>query len=183
MTVNSPGSSEGSSYSLLSKTGNNIPEALQNIQKDLSRKLLLSETKIIVLGREYAEDGINELLEWIQRNANIRISSSILVAPHTAKEVSQLTPIYEQFPTDVLSAFVTKEYLVNTNIKECLLANANHSAFVTPYLSYGEVPSVEEDSKKIPWSGIGGSALFTDNKLTRIVNVKESRAIAWAKKK
>ncbi|MEK4295322.1 hypothetical protein BSK65_24650 [Paenibacillus odorifer] len=174
------GGGDGNTYSTISKTAETIPEAMLLIQKDLTRQLSLSQLKVIVLGKTYAEQGISELLLWIKREPSLPLGAYVLASPGSAKEMNTLTPIYEQLPSDVLKNFGSERYLFSTTIKDCMFAEASGVGFAINNLSFGKKEETSKEGKPEYWAGIQGAMLFQKDKMKGILKLKEGRALAWA---
>ncbi|WP_375102821.1 Ger(x)C family spore germination protein [Paenibacillus sp. RS8] len=174
------GGGDGNTYSTISKTAGTIPEAMLLIQKDLTRQLSLSQLKVIVLGKTYAEQGISELLLWIEREPSLPLGTYVMASPESAKEMNTLTPIYEQLPSDVLKNFGSERYLFSTTIKDCLFAEASGVGFAINNLSFGKKEETSKEGKPEYWAGIQGAMLFQKDKMKGILNLKEGRTLAWA---
>lgn len=174
------GAGDGKSYSTVSKTGGTLSEALILIQKDLTRTLKLSHLKIVVVSKQYARQGIGDMLKWFMRQPEIPLGAYIMAAPGRAKDIPNLTPYFEQLPDQVLNNLAKGNYMFSTTIRDCLLAEANRMGYAMNYLSFGEKADSSGQDKKEYWVGIDGVMLFQDNKMRGILNVKESRALAWA---
>lgn len=83
----------GKKYESVSKTARTIPEAVIGIQKELTRRLSFSHIKAVVIGEEYARQGISELLEWVERVPEFPIGTYVMATPTKAKELTKLSPI------------------------------------------------------------------------------------------
>lgn len=174
------GSGGGKSYSTVSKTAATIPEAILLIQKDLSRRFEASHLKIIVVGHQYAKQGIGYLLEWFRRQPENSLGTYIMVAPGRAKEIPKLTPVFEQLPDQVLNNMARQRILFSTTVRDCIQADASHMGYALDYLSFGKKEETSEQGKPEYWAGIGGVMLFQDMKMKAILKEKEGRALAWA---
>ncbi|MBW4080797.1 Ger(x)C family spore germination protein [Paenibacillus sp. S150] len=174
------GSGGGISHSVMSKTAASITEAVILIQKDLSRRLEISHIKVVVLGKEYARQGIDEALDWFKRQPEIPLGTYVMMAPGKAKEITRLSAIYEQLPDQMLMNFSEENLMYATTVRDCLLAESSNMGYAMNYLSFGQKSEVAEDGKPAYWAGIQGVALFQNAKLRSTLPIKESRALAWA---
>ncbi|MCL6604804.1 MAG: Ger(x)C family spore germination protein [Paenibacillus sp.] len=174
------GGEDGKMYSTVSKTGATITEALSAIQRDLPRRLSLSHIKVVVIGEEYAKKGISDVLEWLKREPGFPLGTYVLASPGRAKEITKLSPIYEQLPSQVLFKFASDNAMFKTTIKDCLYAEAFNTGFVLTYLSFGTKPESLESGKPEFWAGIRGAMLFQKDKMTGILKLNEGVALAWA---
>lgn len=174
------GGGDGKSYSMVSKTASNITDAIILIQKDLSRRLEISHIKVIVLGEEYARQGIDEALDWFKRQPEFPLGTYVMTTPGKAKEVSQLSAIFEQLPDQVLMNFSEENLLFATTVRDCLLAESSKMGYAMNYLSFGQKSDLSDEGKPVHWAGIQGAALFQQARLRRTLHFRESRALAWA---
>ncbi|MBV6715408.1 Ger(x)C family spore germination protein [Paenibacillus chitinolyticus] len=174
------GTSQGQPYAIISKQGTSIPQALMLIQRDLTRKINFGHTRIVTVGRQYAENGIKDLLSWMQREPTFHISTIVNTAPGKAREIAELTPVYEKMPAEVMLKMSQQRAMLDTNAKECLIAEASGQGVATNYLSMGIMKMASENEKAEPWAGIQGVALYNNDKLTGVLPSAEGRALAWA---
>ncbi|MCY9589779.1 Ger(x)C family spore germination protein [Paenibacillus chitinolyticus] len=174
------GTSHGQPYAVISKQGTSIQQALMLIQRDLTRKIHFGHTRIVTVGRQYAENGIKDMLDWMQREPTFHISTIVSTAPGKAKEVAELTPVYERMPAEVMLKMAQQRAMLDTSAKQCLIAEASGQGVATNYLTMGVMKMPSENGEIKPWAGIQGVALYYDDKLTGVLPSAEGRAIAWA---
>ncbi|MBY0011321.1 Ger(x)C family spore germination protein [Paenibacillus typhae] len=175
-----PGTAQGKNYSTVTKTAHSITDAIILIQKDLSRRLEISHIKAIVIGKEYAANGIHELLEWCKRQPEIPMGAYIMAAPGKAKETAGLSAIFEQLPDQVLRNFSELNLTYATTIRDCLLAESNNMGYAMNFLSFGEKPEEKDQGEPVKWAGVQGVMLFNGMKMAGTLNSDESRALSWA---
>lgn len=174
------GGSPGKSYSLVTKTAPTITDAVIMIQKDLSRRLEISHIKAVVIGKEYAEQGISEILDWFKRQPEFPIGTYIMAAPGKAKEIAELTPTFEQLPDQVLMNFSRQNLTFATTVRSCLLAEANGMGYAMNYLSISEKPGEKEQGEPVKWAGVQGVMLFHKAAMQQVLNIEDSRSLSWA---
>lgn len=167
-------------YSLITKQSTSIGKALEYIHKDLSRQLSLSEIKVVMISEQYGEQGIGDLLEWIKREPDVPIGAYLLVASGKLDDAAHLTPIFEQLPTTVLLSFATQGYMLNTTIKDCLVADAAGLGYAATLLQNDKIHSAADAHKSETWTGIKGAALFQQGLLKGTLPYEEAKTIAWA---
>ncbi|WP_051775427.1 Ger(x)C family spore germination protein [Paenibacillus tyrfis] len=175
------GSEKGTPYASVTKSAKTLPFALQRIQADLTRKISWGLTRIVVVGRDYAEQGLDDLLEWVDREPTFHLRTYILIAEGKAKEIIRLTPVYERSPSEVLREFVNQHTLLNTNLRDLLDASYSGRDFAITALTFGSFPMVSEQNRISPWAGTNGAALFRNGKLIGFVTAEEARMLAWVK--
>ncbi|MEK8126526.1 Ger(x)C family spore germination protein [Paenibacillus filicis] len=171
---------KGRPFATVTKSGKTLPEAFQNIQSDMTRKLTWGQTRAVVVSQAYAERGINELLEWAARRTYFPLKTFLFIAPGKAKDFTNLTPIFEQTPSEILREFANQHTLLDTQIKDVLFAiNAKQGTAIT-LLSLKSSSLVSEGGKKGSWAGIGGAALMDKDKMVGTLPHEDAVMIAWA---
>ena len=95
------------------------------------------------------------------------------------EKVAELTPVFEQMPSEVLIRFANQHNMITTNLKDCLYAESANQGYALTYLSAGLKPMVADQEKLEPWAGIQGTALFRKHKLVATLPMKESLAVSW----
>lgn len=166
-------------YAIISKTSDTIPNAMLLIQEDMTRRLNLSEIRVIVIGKKYAASGISDLLEWIKRESSVSMGAYMLTAD-SISDVAQLTPVYEQSPTQVLTSFASQRHMINTTARDCLISNAAEYGFPLTHLFSKKVPSEDQPEQILNWTGISGVTLFNKEKMKGQLGIEEGRGLAWA---
>lgn len=174
------GSNEGSPYGMVSKSGHSIAEAVNALQRDLSRRIDFSHNRVMVIGKELAEEGIGDLLDWILRERSIDLSTYMMQAPNKAKEIAELTPIYESFPSYVLQRLAIQNNMLTTTAKDCLIGQLGNTGYGLTYLSSGEIPLASENMNIRKWTGLQGIALFQKDKYKGALDLEPSRVLTWA---
>ncbi|WP_337032296.1 Ger(x)C family spore germination protein [Paenibacillus illinoisensis] len=169
-------------YAVVSATAPTIADALERIQTDLTRKISWGHTRVVVFGEEYAKDGIEDTLAWISREPLFHLSSYVMVAKGKAKDVSDLTPVFEETPSDVLREFSTKETLLKTQVLNIYTADKMNQGFASSMLIPGKRNMVSEGGDLKKWVSQSGAAVFKQMKMVDSLSDEEARAIAWAER-
>ncbi|MGG3282033.1 Ger(x)C family spore germination protein [Paenibacillus solani] len=174
------GHGNGAPYAMVTREASTVQDALKLIQRDLTRRFDFSHTRVVVVGRSYAEAGLKDLMDWLQREPTTNLNTFLMVAPGDAKKVAELTPIYEQMPSEVLIRIAEQHNIIPTNLRDCLYAESGNQGYALTYLSAGLKPMVAEQEKLEPWTGVQGTALFQSHKMLTTVPLNESLTISWA---
>ncbi|UUZ79721.1 hypothetical protein LJK88_32195 [Paenibacillus sp. P26] len=114
------GGTQGMPYTIVTKTGDSIPEAVRKIRSDITREITWGHTRVIVFGRKMAEHGIWPMVEMVGREPTFHTKSYVMVAPREAKEVAYLTPVFERFPSEVLREFAARTLMPDTSVKDVM---------------------------------------------------------------
>jgi len=82
------------------RTGQTIFEALRNLTHESPRRLYLSHVRMVILGEEVALEGIQEVLDFISRDHEMRTDFYIAVAKgQEGREVLKVLSPLEKIPT------------------------------------------------------------------------------------
>lgn len=160
-------------------TGRSIFDAMQNFSKSNSALLDFSHAKVIILSRELCESGISEVMDYLNRNRQIRSTSWILVSDKTAGEILQ-----SKIPSDsaistsinsMMSLFKKNGPIVPMNINNFIIESKNesNSAFA-PVIELEK--SKDSTSAKI---AVERMAIFKNNRLIGVLTSKESKSLLW----
>ncbi|MEC0110508.1 Ger(x)C family spore germination protein [Paenibacillus taichungensis] len=170
-------------YALVSATASTIADAMERIQTDLTRKISWGHTRVVVFGEAYAREGIQDAMEWISREPLFHLSSYVMVAKGRARDVADLTPVFEETPSDVLREFATEENMLKTQMLSVLMADKMNQGFVAPLLESKSTAMASEDNRRKQWTSQVGGALFKQMKMVDSISADETRGIAWANRK
>jgi spore germination protein KC len=180
----SPGvPSGGNPYTILTKTAESIPVAIREIRSDLSREITWGHCRVIVVGKQAAEYGIDTLLEFVAREPNFHTKSYLMVAPGKARDVTELTPVFERLPAEVLREFSKRKVTLDTNVKDFLEASASGGDMIAGLLTIGQTKMLSEKGKESTWVGTDGAALFKMGKMIGTLDVTGMRVGLWLKGK
>ncbi|MFS0869810.1 Ger(x)C family spore germination protein [Paenibacillus xylanilyticus] len=169
-------------YAVVSATAPTIADALEKIQTDLTRKISWGHTRVVVFGEAYAREGIEDTLAWIAREPLFHLSSYIMVASGKAKNVSDLTPVFEETPSDVLREFSTEENMLKTQVLNIFAADKMNQGFASSMLTAQERHMASEEGELKKWVSQTGGALFRQMKMVGTLTDEEARAVAWAER-
>lgn len=169
----------GNPYTVVTKRAESIPVAIRRIRSDLSRELSWGHCRVIVVGERMAREGIDPLLEFVAREPNFHTKSYIMVAPGRARDISELTPVFERLPNEVLREFARRRVTLDTSVKDFLESAGKGGDMVAALLTIGDMEMLSEKGKKSTWVGTDGGALFKGAKMIGKLSVQEMRAGLW----
>ncbi|MEF2964239.1 Ger(x)C family spore germination protein [Paenibacillus sp. M1] len=175
------GETTGSPYTFVSKTDSSIAEALERIQADLSRSVTFGQTRIVVLGREYAQKGVDPVLEFISRQPAFHLSSNIFVTQDKGTEIVKTPTVFERFISDILRKYVGKSFTLDTTAKDMLMARYKGGDILLPLLKFNPKAGVgAAKPEKGEWLSSGGAAIMSGGKMSDIqLNDDELRGALW----
>ncbi|MEK5645797.1 hypothetical protein BK138_35080 [Paenibacillus rhizosphaerae] len=177
------GNNTGNPYAVLSKSGKTIPDAINAIQLDLTREISWGHTRVVVIGHDYAEQGIIDLLAWAAREPLFHLSSKIMVASGKAKDLTTLTAVTEKSPSEVLKQLSSQGKLMDTDFKTFIMSVLDQQDDAVPQLVMGKESLISEKGKQGNWAGIREAAIFSNRKMVGSLSLDQARAVAWAASK
>lgn len=175
------GQAKGEPFSFVTKKADNISEALREIQVDLSRTISFGQTRIIIVGRKLAEQGIDPVLEFVNRQPAFHLSANLFVTPRSLRDISYTPLIFERFVSDILRKYINQHVTLDTTVKDFILAGYQGGDILLPLLSFGKQPEVDAGaSDKEKWMGTGGAAIFSKGKMSKVeLTMQELRGALW----
>lgn len=156
-----------SSRTIVTK-GKTIPETREERQSRIDKRYLLGLEKVYVISEEYAEYGIDDIIDGFFRNAEIRDSSFLCVCKGKAEDILKIQ--VEGYPSagDFIEGLIKYSRELNffpdnyKLIDAYVRIGAEGRNLVIPYIE------IEENTIKI-----SGLALFKKNKMVAIVPMNE----------
>jgi spore germination protein KC len=78
---------------LMEEDGNTIFDAARSTLRESDKKLYFNHCKILILSSEIAKEGVKAVTDWIQRDAEPRLTINVLVSKETtAEEILSVKP-------------------------------------------------------------------------------------------
>ncbi len=195
----SPGGGGGTSGIPVTKyigRGKTILDALQNMDNVAPRRFYFAHNQMMIIGEDLAKKGVDGLFDLIDRDPEIRIDFSLLVAKHgTAAQVLETLTNMEKLP--VKQMYKTLESYNKrasaaypVSMKEFILKLNNPGEMAVTgsveFIGDSEKAGTKENVEKISPDGylrIGNMAVFKNGKLTGYLNPFDSKGLAIIKNK
>jgi spore germination protein KC len=189
VTLEIAGSRMGRSSSDMSQTtahsnietskGKTFSEALDNFSKSNSLIMDFSHAKTIVLSKEFCESGVSELLDYMDRDRELRTTNWLLVSDKTAREVLESKISNEDILSRGLANMMTQYKkdgpILPISANDFIIETESESK--TGYIPLVEIEKSHDDSKgKIK---IEKMAIFKNNHLIGVLSNEESKALSW----
>ncbi len=168
-------------YTFVTKKAKTISEAWELIKDDNSRRISFGQTRIVVIGRKYAEKGLDPLLEFAARQPAFHLSSNLFVTPNKAIEIANAPTVFERFISEILLKFISQHLTLDTTIKDLMMARYKGGDILLPLLSFTLKPEIGSgESKKHAWMGTDGAAIIREGKMSKIrMNSEQLRGSLW----
>lgn len=100
------GSGEGEQETVwvLDVVGHTVDDAMMNLQQQISGKLFFGHLRVIVVSEEFARKGIENLNDYLHRNAEVRRMAWLMISKGKAKNHMQAAPKLERVPALYLAS-------------------------------------------------------------------------------
>ncbi|ADL08914.1 Ger(x)C family spore germination protein [Thermosediminibacter oceani] len=155
----SQGGGGGSPIVSVSTVADSIHAAARQVAMRLSRRLFFEHTRVILIGEELARDGIEEIVNFLERNSEINRRSRVIVVRGKAKDVMNFKNEIEVLPALYISNIFENQDIcgrfVQVDVDEFMKeVHSMHGNALLPRLTPGKT-----DVK------IGGAAVIKKYKL------------------
>lgn len=173
--------------------GNSVEDAERNLSTTTSKKLFLGHSRVIILGERTAKDGIGDIVDYLERNKNIRLRNWMLVTKGEALEIFDIHPELENLFSEEVNNLLTfsaprvsKSFAVDLKNFLVDLVTPGKEA-VLPLLEVREIPSVMgldvqgEGDKSEPNKNVRlkGLAVFKGEKMVGELEDTETKGFLW----
>ncbi|MGN7761115.1 Ger(x)C family spore germination protein [Paenibacillus sp. 22594] len=172
--------------------GKTIREALAASSRENPRKLYFAHTNILIIGKQAAETGIEEILDTYYRNPDARETVKVLIANGVARDyLNKLIPP-EKLPGRALSEILEKNkqlssYYPSVSVHELALGISSESAAAgVPQISIRGTDSSSLESANVFQQTstssklkISGLSVFHKAKMVGTLDQNESLGISW----
>ncbi|MCE3202299.1 Ger(x)C family spore germination protein [Paenibacillus sonchi] len=172
--------------------GKTIREAVAASSRDNPRKLYFAHTNVLIIGKQAAETGIEEILDTYYRNPDARETVKVLVADGEARDfLNKLIPP-EKLPGRALSDILQKNkqlssYYPSVSVHQLALGISSDSGSAgVPEVSLTgtdssslESSSVFQQTSTSSKLKISGLSVFQKAKMVGTLNQNESTGISW----
>lgn len=168
-------------------TSNSLSEAIAKITLESPKKLYTSQTQIIILSKEVIENKLDEVLDYLIRNPEIRGETLILLAPNKEdlKGITIQTLLDNLSSSNIVSSLKESEkegyttLITLNNLADMYLNHYKEIILPTLYVE-GNINMADEEENKTTtnYKGtvkIGTLALFKGTTLTTYTNIEETK--------
>ncbi len=171
------GGESGKAYWNVSGTGKTVFDAVRMITHKTGNRLFVSHNQAVFFGKELAEEGLQEYLDFFLRAHEMRPTAMILITEVPIQDVMNAKPETENFPginlTKLMKTYGFTSYYYKMNMKNfssCLMCDSMSP--VAPLISI----STENGSRDI---NISGMAVFRKDKMVGSLSFEETRGLLW----
>lgn len=155
----SSGESGGGRGSLVyTEEGKTFFEAIRNFIGKVGKRLYWSDVQVVVVGEEYAKDGIADILDYFERDQQTTLKSNIIIAKGlTAREVLAAQPDSAQMTSLQINETMVETTSFGKNVKTSLFDVFRQLSFLHPCTVVGTIEEDHENAAANRENAGGGS--------------------------
>jgi len=156
--------------------GETVFEAIRNMLSIVDKRLFLSTAQVLILGERLTQDGIEEVLDFFQRDHEIDYSMTVLVAKGvTPREILEMENDMDSIPAVYINEAIENTVSRGT-VKKTMLID-----LIKDMEGSGTQPSIGQISKASEKEvSIEGAAVFKDGRLAGWLDPYETRGYLFA---
>lgn len=164
---------------VVTSTGRSVFDAVRNFALRSGRKGFWAHAKVIVIGEETAKEGIDKIIDWFEREPEVRRRTWVLVSRGDAKKIIEAEPELEKIQAYEIASLVkaskatSKVPQVNLNEFLGMASSKTTCPFTTG------IEEISSEDKKSKTFRLAGTAVFKNYKLKGWLDAYETRGLLW----
>ncbi|MFZ5753253.1 MAG: Ger(x)C family spore germination protein [Bacillota bacterium] len=164
-------------YWNVSATGDTIFDTIRAITHQSSRKLFFPHNEIVIFSQDVAKEGVQEYLDFLDRDPEPRRLIWILVTKGTASEILETKAELEKVPAISISHLIEARAATSeaSAVKMHEFLTRLMSKTTAPVASLIEVSGQGKEKTAI----LTGTAVFKRDKLVGYLDKTETRGLLW----
>lgn len=162
--------------------GDTMFDAVRNEITMIGKRLYWSHTKVIILSKEIASEGVIKVLDWYNRDSETRQDVHILISKVTpAKDILEVSGDEEDIKSFILDDMLTNQASLSKapSIDILQFDNDLEADGVSPIAPV--VDLIQTDNKKMPH--LIGTAIFRKDRLAGFLNSEETKDLIFIRNK
>lgn len=173
---NAGGGSDEKAYLNLKNEGDTVFNTLRGFTHHSARKLNYQHNKIVIFGREIAEQSVQPFIDFFTRDHEIR-NVWVIVAKERAEDILEVDRDLQKIPSNSIEKMIkAQEFTSETyTIKAVDFINRILSKSAAPVAPLLEVIGEGEEQKMV----MSGAAVFNQHSMIGELNKAETRGLLW----
>ena len=165
----------------VSNKGTDLFSILRDSNSQVGRKLYFPHNQVLILGEDFAKEGIRTQLDFFLRDPETRTTVMVFVAMGKASDIMNQPTVLEGAPViDIVNMLQAQE---NTSEAPHIQVLDLLTALISPTTSaVAPLVSIEKDGDKTKVV-VAGTGIFKGDKLVSALNGVETRGYLWVKGK
>lgn len=168
-------------YLNLKEKGKSISDTAKAFNRKLNRNLFFSHNQVVIFGKDFAEEGIENYMDFFLRYRETRLLTWILVSKQPASEILNVKPELESTPGRNIGELIKNQQQVSQ------IPAVNLKDFSSKLMSKATAPTApiveisNDNNRKIAY--LSETAVFRKGKMVGSLNEKETRGLLWCTNK
>lgn len=161
--------------------GSTIFDAIRNISKFSSRRVMWAHNNIIIIGEELAREGITPIVDFFTHNPELRMKTWVAVCRGEASAIVEAQTGMETIPALSISRLYRYNDIVAKNIRTDMLTlfRDYRSETIQPIISTLNLLKKGDSGAVSTQVELSGGTVFKKDKLVGFLSPNESRGISW----
>ncbi len=170
-------------YELVVSSGNSIFEAIRHTVKEFDRRSFFSHIKVIVVGEDYAREGLGDTIDFITRSHELRKTTWLIVASDAkASDILGVKHGLEKVQANYMEGILKSQKIESSSavskvidfIKAMPGEGNNPVTGVFSLIEVKSVPTEGTEPEQRKGLKLTGSALFNKDKLVGFLDNKDT---------
>ncbi len=161
--------------------GDSVFEAFHRMRTYVSRDIFFGHTQILIFGENLAEHGVGPVLDFIQRETNLRRTVRVVIAKGEAKTILDAQPKLEQMASIELLKLIDNQELTSLTYMEILgnfIADLDSPARAAMAPGVSRIKNTPDD-EELTEQRIEQTAVFKKDKLVYWLNAVETKGMLF----
>lgn len=175
------GDDGGKGVWILTSTGQTVFEALRDATIESDRKLYFAHNKLFVIGEEAARTGVKPLVDFLDRDHDVRRLSYFFIARGKAQDIIEGEHEQEKIPAKAIEGLAkasgATSKLPIMSLHDFLKTLASKTS--DPVAPGIEIVERKKEGKAKKFVRLDGTAIFNRDKLTGWFDGRETRGLLW----
>ncbi|GFZ31997.1 spore gernimation protein GerC [Clostridium zeae] len=164
-------------------TGKTIFDAIRNVAKMSSRRIMWAHNNIIVIGEDLARDSITPVIDFFTHNSELRMKTWVAVVKGEARPYIEAKTGMESIPALSLARLYKYGELPAKSIKSDMLTIFRDYKSDSQQPIISQLNMVTNTSKKDTQVELVGAGVLKDDKLVGFLTPDETRGINFVREK
>ncbi|PLT35413.1 Ger(x)C family spore germination protein [Bacillus sp. V5-8f] len=171
------GSSTQPQFVIKSATGQNMADAMLNLQQKVSRQIFWGHCEIFIFGESLSKHGnLKDQIDYLNRHPEPRERANLFVSRGNAADILETNPTLESYTGNVLQKLNEihfDEGLTMKDFEQNAILNAEGA--ILPFIDVP--PATLKNEESIP--SINGIAIFNKSKMIGNIDIDTSKGLLW----
>lgn len=164
-----------------SATGSTMADAMSKLQERLSRRLYWGHNNVYVFGRERAERGFNDDLDFLLRYVRARERTNIYVTQGKAIDTLGVIPRLDQNLMEALTELSKTEVSIDVDLKTVMeqIVETPEQTYTVPYILTSAVMSEKKHMRNANVPYFKGLTIFKKGRMIGSLNNELTHGFFW----